>query len=388
MNPRILIVDDDAKLLGMFKRILLRRFEVTAVESAARGLDLMDRGAEFDIVISDYRMPGMDGVRFLSELRARAPETVRMLLTGYADLEMAIRAVNEGNIFRLLTKPCDGKGMAKALSDAMRYRKALRAEKELLEQTLRGCVGIMSDLVSLLKPDEFGRISRILPYVRGISCMVEDPTPWETETAAMLSMIGFVTLPEAIVTKVLENRSLTEAQKGVFAGHPAMAAKFVSGIPHMAPVADILRYQEKRYDGSGVPADEVAGEDIPLGSRVLKAVVDFDIFVSNGVSKGEALVFLQQRHEWYDPGILEALEEILGVEARYRIRDVGLVGLEPGMVLAGDLMAKRGSSEELVLSKGKELTEMTIDFLFTHSRHYRIIEPVKVIEPLFCLLKE
>lgn len=388
MNPRILIVDDDASLLRTFKRILAKHFEPVVAESGSAALEILKNDKAFDIVISDYRMPGMDGVRFLSNVRIIASDAVRMLLTGYADLDVAIRAVNEGNIFRLLTKPCDGKDMAKALSDAMRFRKAMQAERELLEQTIRGSVGVMSDLVSLLKPDEFGRISRILPYVRNLSSVVEDPTPWETETAAMLSMIGFITLPDTIIARVLENRGLTEKQQGLFAEHPAMAAKFVSAIPRMEPVARILKYQEKRYDGSGIPSDDTKGEDIPLGARILKAVVDFDIFVSNGVSKGEALVFLQQRRGWYDMKVLGALDKVLGAEAKYRIRDLRILGLEPGMVLAEDILARRGVNPTKVLSKGKELTEMTIDYLLKYSRHYEIIEPIKVIEPLACLLDE
>jgi len=388
MSPRILIVDDDANLLRTFKRILAKHFEPVVADCGNSGLDILKGGKDFDIVISDYRMPGMDGVQFLSHVRVIAPETVRMLLTGYADLDVAIRAVNEGNIFRLLTKPCDAKDMASALSDAMRYRKALAAERELLEKTIRGCVGVMSDLVSLLKPDEFGRISRILPYVRNVSTVVGDPCPWETETAAMLSMIGFITLPDIIIARVLENRGLTEKQQGLFAEHPAMAAKFVSGIPRMEPVVNILKYQEKRFDGSGIPADDVKGQDIPLGARIIKAVVDFDIFISNGVSKGEALVFLQQRRGWYDMKVLGAMDKILGAEAKYRIREMRLMGLEPGMVLSEDIFARRGVNPTKILSRGKELTEMTIDFLLKYSRHYEIIEPVKVMEPLCCLLEK
>ena len=388
MTPRILVVDDDANLLRSFKRILAKHFEPVVADSGDSALDILAGGQNFDIVISDYRMAGMDGVQFLSRVRVMAPDTVRMLLTGYADLDVAIRAVNEGNIFRLLTKPCDGKDMAKALSDAMRFRKAMQAERELLEQTIRGSVGVMSDLVSLLKPDDFGRISRILPYVRNISCVVKDPTPWETETAAMLSMIGFITLPDTIIARVLENRGLSEKQQGLFAEHPAMAAKFVSGIPRMESVVEILKYQEKRYDGTGIPDDDKKGEDIPLGARILKAVVDFDIFVSNGVSKGEALVFLQQRRGWYDMKVLGSLDKILGTEAKYRVRDLHIMGLESGMVLAEDIFARRGVKPTKILSKGKELTEMTIDYLLKYSRHYEIIEPIKVMEPLVCLLDE
>ena len=382
----ILIVDDDENLLKSFRRVLSRHFDTDIADGPEAALEKLKGGADYDIVISDYRMPGMDGVSLLSAVRSMRPDSVRMLLTGYAELEVAIRAVNEGNIFRLLTKPCDPKDLAKALTDALRFRRAMRAEQELLEETLRRCVGVMSDLAALLKPDEYGRISRILPYVRGMSMVMEDPQPWETETAAMLSMIGFITLPPSIVSKVLEDQSLSAKQRGLFAEHPAMAAKFVADIPRMGPVAEVLAYQEKRYDGTGIPDDDRSGDDIPLGARILKLVVDFDILVSNGMSKDEALVKLQQRRGWYDMKAMLALDKIVGSESRYAIRSLHLLGLEPGMLLAEDIHARRGMSEVMVLSKGKELSEMNIEFLIKYGRHYEIIEPIRIMEPLCCML--
>jgi len=134
MGDKILFVDDEPAVLDGYKRLLHREFEVETAVGAERGLAVIQVFGPFAIVISDMRMPGMNGAEFLAQVRQRAPETVRMLLTGYTDIQAAINAVNEGNIFRYLTKPCDKETMADAIKIGLtRYHSAV-TEKELLRK--------------------------------------------------------------------------------------------------------------------------------------------------------------------------------------------------------------------------------------------------------------
>ncbi len=382
MKHKILIVDDDAKLLTSFERVLGQRFETHTALDGEAGLKVLAQQSPISLVISDYRMPGMNGVEFLAKVLERSPDTVRIMLTGYADTETAIRAVNEGNIFRLLTKPCPPKILAKALADGLRIYELQSSERELLEKTLKANVHLLCDMLSMLKPEVFGRVSRIIPYVRGMSRALEDPAPWVTETAAMLSMLGFITLPEGICRRVMENTPLTEGQQKRYSEHPLLAAKLLRDIPRMSEVADIVLYQEKHYDGSGVPEDGKRGDEIPLGARILRVAVDFDAFISNRANKAEALVYLQQRRGWYDMKVLGALDAMLGEESKYILREVSLLSLAPGMVLSQDLVGRHGTKETLLLSKGQELSEATIEFLFEHARHYTIPEPILIVLPV------
>ena len=382
MKHKLLIVDDDKRLLASFERVLGKKFEIHTALNAATGLKTLVEHGPMSLVISDYRMPGMNGVEFLSEVVKCSPDTVRILLTGYADTQTAVTAVNEGNIFRLLTKPCPSKILAKALADGLRIYELQNAEKQLLEQTLKANVHLLCDVISTLKPEVYGRISRLLPYVRGIGREICDPAPWETETAAMLSMLGFITLPMAIINRVLKNQTLADAQQKRYREHPLLAAKLLRRIPRMSRVADIVLYQEKRYDGEGVPENNIKGEDIPLGARIFKVAADFDALISNRMSKGEALMNLQRRKGSYDTKVLVALERMLGEEARYLLREVSLLGLEPGHVLAEDLIGMRGSKEVLLVSKGQELSESLIEFIYEHARYYSIRDPFKVIIPV------
>ncbi len=383
---RILIVDDDARLLSSFKRILSSRFDVDAAENAAAALDMLRDDNPYSIVISDYKMPGMHGVDLLAEVGRRAPDTVRILLTGYAELNVALEAVNEGNIFRMLQKPCPPKTMAKALLDGVRFYEMAAARRELMEKTIQESVAVLGDLISLVKPDIYGRISRITPYVRHICREMDPPSLWEAVTGTRLSMTGFVTLPDEIVEKDLAGRQLAPKEQRLFNEHPAFAAEFIGKIPRMEEVARIIAYQEKRFDGSGVPEDNIRERDIPLGARILKACLDCDRRVSSGMTYGEALNALAENERWYDPDVVGHLFDALGDNPAFNERRVYLHGMEPGMIVTEDIMAVKGDTELKLLAAGQEVSEMTIAYLERFAQTYDITQPVKVVEAAFCKL--
>lgn len=382
MNRKVLFVDDDVNLLESFRRQLHKKVNLITAEGPKAGIETAARQGPFAVVISDYSMPVMNGVDMLRVIRHGNPDTVRILLTGHADVEIAIQAVNEGNIFRLLTKPCPPETIEKVLLDAFRHYDLVTAERELLEKTLKGSVSVLCDLISLVKPDVFGRVSRILPHLRGVSKRMADPRPWETETAAMLSVVGFITLPDSLIRKVEKGQPLTDTELQQFLGHPAFGARLVGKIPRMDGVAAIVAHQEKHYEGGGVPKEAAPGEAIPLGARILKAVVDFDILLANGMPKAEGITKLERRKGVYDPKVVSALAEVINEQARYAMQKVHLHALTPGMILAEDLYGQRGSETLLLMAKGRELNETVIEFILDNSRTVKINQPVAVIQPL------
>lgn len=382
MNRKVLLVDDDSNLLESFRRQLRKTVNLVTAEGPKAGIEAAARQGPFAVVISDYSMPTMNGVEMLRVIRHGSPDTVRVLLTGHADLDIAIQAVNEGNIFRLLTKPCPPETIVKVLIDAFRHHDLITAERELLEKTLKGSVAVLCDLISLVKPEVFGRVSRILPFLRGVSRRMNDPRAWETETAAMLSVVGFITLPDSLINKVEKGKPLTDAEQQQFLAHPAFGAKLVGKIPRMDDVAAIVANQEKHYEGGGEPKDGTPGEAIPLGARILKAVVDFDILLANGMPKSEAITKLDRRKGVYDPKVVAALAEVVNEQARYTMQKVHLHSLKAGMILAEDLFGQRGSETLLLMAKGRELNETVIEFLLDNSKTIKINQPVAVIQPL------
>jgi len=225
-------------------------------------------------------------------------------------------------------------------------------------------------------------VSRILPFLRGVSKRLGDPRAWETETAAMLSVVGFITLPDSLINKVEKGKPLTDAEEQQFLGHPAFGARLVGKIPRMDRVAAIVSHQEKCFEGGGVPKDGLKGEMIPLGARILKAVVDFDILLANGMQKSEALTKMERRKGVYDPAVVAALAEVLNEQSRYVLQKVHLHALEPGMIMAEDLYGQRGTESILLIAKGREMNETVIEFLLDNSRTIKINQPVAVIQPV------
>lgn len=138
--PRVLFVDDEPQLLESFEDGLHRQFEVVTATSGADGLRVLERTPPFTIVVSDFQMPGMNGAEFLAKAKILSPQSVRVLLSGQATVQGAIAAVNDGNVFRFLTKPCSPAELRRALDDALEQARLVTADRELLERKLDNMV--------------------------------------------------------------------------------------------------------------------------------------------------------------------------------------------------------------------------------------------------------
>ncbi len=379
MSERILFVDDDSNLLASYRRQLRNQFTIDTAPDGEQGLETIRRKGPYAVVVSDFRMPGMDGVQFLSRVREVARDSVRLLLTGYADLQTSIQAVNEGNIFRLLTKPCPPDILQTALAAGVEQYRLILAERELLEKTLSGSIKVLSEVLSIINPAAFGRASRITRYVREMASQMGRSEVWQFETAAMLSQIGFIILPGETLEKIYQGSKLTAEEEQLFQTHPSVASGLIGKIPRMDKIAEIIALQEKRFDGSGVPNAPRQGEEIPLGARLLKVALDFEILLVAGSSKGKALLELKKRTGWYDPQVLAALESVIGIEAKYEARSVTIMELRENMILGEDVKTVKGL---MLISKGQEVTRPILERLKGFHFNPGVQEPFKVIVPV------
>ncbi len=380
MTERILFVDDEKNILDSMKRLLRKRFEIDTALGPTAGLEMVKK-FKFAVVVSDLRMPSMDGIEFLSHVRTLNEDTVRIMLTGYADLDASIAAVNEGRVFRFLTKPCPDQQLIQTLQAALDQYRLVTAEKELLRDTLRGMVSLLSEVLANLKPEIYGIISRIRPYLRQLSRKVHDPKPWEVETASMLCLLGFIFLPDTLIQRVVKGKELSEQDKQTYFRHAELAAELISHIPRMASIAQIIRYQEKGYDGSGVPYDDVMGTKIPLGARMLKVLLDFDRLTTDDTPKKDGLAKMKRNAQLYDLRVLQAMEDILGDDVKYEVKTVKLVNLRKGMYLMSDVMITHGGKEIKALAKGQVLNEEMLTGIKRLAQLAPMSERIDVIEP-------
>ncbi len=378
MSEKVLCVDDEPNVLQGYQRQLRRQFHIATACGGSEGLEAIASGGPYAVVVSDMRMPGMDGVQFLSAVRRRSPDSVRMMLTGCADQETAIDAVNEGNIFRFLTKPCPPETLAKALAAGIEQHRLVTVEKVLLEKTLRGAVKVLTDVLSLINPTAFGHASRVRRLVQQLCSKMEVDQPWQAEVAAMLSQIGCVTVPPATLDKLYHGRALTPDESQMLSEQPAIGSELVANIPRLEPVAEIIAYQQKGYDGSGLPSEGRTGGDIPLGARILKVALDYDRQKWCGSADTRALIALREHAELYDPEVLAVLESVIGFEEALAMQEVGLNDLTTQMILADDITTTDGA---LLVSKGQEVTTSLRQRLRNFAHNGRIEKKFRVLVP-------
>jgi response regulator RpfG family c-di-GMP phosphodiesterase len=348
MNTKILFVDDEPNVLSGFQRKLRKEFPLDIALGGEQGLAMMQEHGPYAVVVSDMQMPRMNGIEFLSKVEARAPDTVRMMLTGNADQKTAVNAVNRGHIFRFMTKPCEPELLAEMLKAGIKQYSLITAERELLEKTLHGSVKMLTDILSLLDPQSFSRAQRLRDYMTACARAFNISRPWELEMAAMLSPVGFVTIPVELLNKTRSNQSLSGQENDLLARVPEIGSNLLSNIPRLETVAQIVRYQTKNFDGSGFPADEVAGENIPIGSRILRVLSDLILMEDHKVPKDKALAQMQQCPGRYDPKVLEfvaAAFDIFVPAASHETRAALpylLKDLRVGQVLTSDVLTRDG----------------------------------------------
>ncbi|MGQ9504810.1 MAG: HD domain-containing phosphohydrolase [Thermogutta sp.] len=379
MNQRILFVDDDPHILQAFQRTLRKRFDLDVAVGPEEGLRKVMKNGPFAVVVSDMRMPNMNGVEYLREVRKISPDTVRMILTGNADQQSAIDAVNEGYIFRFLTKPCPAEVLVKALEAGLEQHRLITAEKELLTSTLAGCIRVLTEILSLVAPEAFGRAVRVRDLVSRLCRELNVADAWQVEIATMLAPIGCIAMPEEIVTRAIRGEPLKDTEQATFQTHPRIAHDLISKIPRLEQVARIVAYQDKLYDGSGFPADLIQGEEIPLGSRIIKLAYDWDSLISTGLSPELALAEITDRHGWYDPKVVNALRKTLNVQQMCIVREMKISDLVDGLILADNVYSVNGT---LLCSKGQEITPAIRFRLRNYAVNVGIARPVRVFVPI------
>lgn len=274
--PRILFVDDDANILASFRRVFADRYAVATAPGGREALELMAHGGPFAVVVSDLNMPEMDGIAFLSAVKACHPETVRLVLTGHANLDNALDAVNQGYIYRFLAKPVSTESMERALDDALGQYRLLQAGKELeglrkLKEALDGLLLGLTYLVEARDPYTAGHQSRVASLsVAMAEEMGLDPDQLAgLRIAALVHDIGKVYVPAEFLNKP---GRLTEGEFAIIKAHPEVGYNILAPIAFPWPVAQMVRQHHERLDGAGYP-DGLRGEAILLESRIM-AVAD------------------------------------------------------------------------------------------------------------------
>lgn len=250
-------------------------------------------------------MPEMNGVEFLEQARAIAPNAVRMMLTGNADQQTAVVAVNRAQVFRFLNKPCPPEILVPALESALSHFELMQMERELLEGTLMGSVKMLSEVLGMVAPEALGHGQKLRESMHLFAQAVGAAPLWEMEVGALLSSIGCASLPARVLQKISACAELTREEATIVRRVPQVGHDLLIGIPRLDGVARIVLYQHQAYDGSGFPYDQMAGEQLPLGARMLKILNDRMALETDGIVKQRAFDAMRAKTGMYDPKLLE-----------------------------------------------------------------------------------
>jgi CheY-like chemotaxis protein len=297
---------------------------------------------ECAVVVSDLRMPEMDGLALLERARVLAPDEVRIMLTGYADVHAAIDAINRASIFRLLTKPCGGAALCSAVRDAIRQHQLVIAERELLEQTLRGSVQVLVEILSLVDPVGSSQALRIHRYVRHIIDSLALDNGWALEVAAMLSHLGALTLASA-------DGAFPDSPQS----HPSVGYQLLKNIPRLDAVAAIIARQQQPIDPGEAKVAVCDRDPARRGGQVLRVAIEFDTGISGGLTRNVVLLRMQQRPGDFDRAVVDSLQNVELPERTFESRSESMADLRVGMILDEDLRNPLGM---LIVTRGQEIT--------------------------------
>lgn len=374
MAEKILLVDDEPNVLDGYRRTLGREFTLETAVGGPEALALIGEKGPYAVVVSDMRMPGMDGVQLLSRIKTLSPDTIRVMLTGHADTETAIHAINEGSIFRFLNKPTTKEMMAKTLTAALVQYRLVTAEKQLLEQTLSGSLEVLTEVLSLVNPAAFSRASRARRYIHHVVTSMKLGNPWQYEAAAMLSQLGCVTLAPETIDAVYKGEGLAASEQAQYDEHPNVAYQLLSKIPRLEPIAWMIQHQNRPVTQS----EDAEMPDMRRGAEILRLVLAYEQATHKGASRTEAAHNLARQNPDVGREFFAALVALDPNAEEEQVTKCSIEELYPGMIIQQDIHSNAGS---LLVSTGQEVTPTVISKLKNFHSRGSIDGHVKVSAP-------
>ncbi|PKN96714.1 MAG: histidine kinase [Chloroflexi bacterium HGW-Chloroflexi-5] len=369
----ILIVDDDVNLLLSFERNFRRSYTVLTAASGKEGLQKIADNKKIALVISDMDMPEMDGIEFLSCVKKINSTITRIMLTGKADLKVAIQAVNEGNIFRFLTKPTTPEMLERIINDGLEQYRLINSEKVLLNQTLNGSLDILNEVLGLTNPVAFGRSSRIKKIVAHIISKTDLENTWQFDLAATFCLIGYISIPQTIQEKIYKNIPLDKTEVELVNKTPQIAFDLIKRIPRFESIAEMILNQNKPYHQY---KNEVE-TPVSIGSQILKMAIDVDALITSGMSADEIkLKVINDAEHNYNPHLTVTLLDYFVDVDYYEHLALNVTELMVGMILDQDVFSSAGA---LLLVKGQEITDTVLPRIINFQRYVGVMQPIRIL---------
>lgn len=362
--PKVLFVDDQAKVLDDLKVIVAEVCEAHVALNAEEGLKIFESEGPFTIVASDQNLPGMNGSEFLAMVNRRDPYCSTMLVTGHADYHDAMRAVNNGHVFRLLDKPYAEQDLLDAIQAGTRQRQLIESEQVLLQETLVGAVNALTETLATVKPLFFGRAQRIKRLSGEIARYLKFPHVWQVESAAVFSQMASITLPEEEAENVFLRKKLRPQIVELVKKFPQVIDHLLGNIPRLDEVREIIDC----LMGNPLPYENKAKMEVYQAYRIIDAALEYDYMETEGHESEVILGTLRGGEKKFDKDVIEAMSKLLHKsKTRYLVNEVPLEELRVGMRLAEDLSLETAM---LVAPKGTDITKHFLQVLHNYDSCY------------------
>ncbi|GAA2672857.1 response regulator [Actinoplanes palleronii] len=362
MADRILMVDDEQRLLDGLRRSLHGRYAIDFSTSGADGLTrIATAPSPYAVVVSDMMMPVMNGAEFLARTREVSPDSVQIILSGQADLTSTIAAVNDGNLFRFLTKPCEPDNLTRALDAALHQHRLIMAERELLQRTLDGTVELLTDLMKAASPLAAARSEQL----RALVDAVAPAGAWEPRIAAMLGQVGLLAIPGELLGQVRAGETLDHEATTLFRSHPQLAYELIRRIPRLERVADWVAAQPLAPGEK--PVGQVDHDQLPYAAAVALVV---------GIEAGGSPSAVATELAHYPSELVDSLVRAYTTAKTRKPRKVTGAEFVMGMVVNQDVLTANG----LVLVRDGELLTESMAIRLRHfAAGVGIVGPVSVL---------
>jgi CheY-like chemotaxis protein len=380
-RPRVLCVDDEPRIVEGLVLHLRKDYEVHTALSGDEALKTLKHIGGAAVVVSDMRMPGMDGATLLHHVMAFYPDATRILLTGEPGRDAAVSAVNKAHVFRLLTKPCPPDQLKAAVEAGVMQHRLINAERSVLKETLIGCIKALIDVLAIANPVAFGRANRIKRLAMEFALTLDCGEFWQLEAAAMLSQIGYLSLPAPLVDKLYYGEPLTAGEEALASGVPDVAMTLLENIPRLDPVIQILaalKWTDEQIARLG-------NGTIGLGVRILGLMLEYDILITQGHSIDVAVQTLRRRDSRFTAELIEQFGQYLGAgSGKNEARLIPLKTVQPGMLIMQDIRTHQGT---LLVPRGFEVTVLSLERIHNFGPEL-LAEQVKVVIPAVTALSD
>lgn len=350
--PRVLCVDDEERVVQGLALTLRKEYEVHTASGGAEGLKALREMGGAVVVISDMRMPGMDGATFLYHVMHSYPDATRMLLTGEPGRDSAMAAVNQAQIFRFLAKPCPREELLAAVDAGVLQHHQVTTERRVLRETLVGCIKTLIDVLAITNPVAFGRASQVKRLAMQFAHTLGRKEFWQLEAAAMLSQLGYLSLPSDLVEKLYCGEPLSPEERILASGVPDVAKRLLGNIPRLEPVVEMLTAQ----NAPDTVLQLLGDGPVAVGTRILALVTDYCGLLAHGRDAASAVNRLRSRSARYGARLVDEFVEFLGpkdASSATNTRETPLRSVEPGMVILQEVRTSLGT---LLVPSGFEVT--------------------------------